>query len=239
MIRLMDDLLRADGLDLRLTPYSVLATSTSEGFVQFIKAIPLREVISNWGTVQECLRSFRPSPNGPFGIETEVVENYVRSCAGYSIICYVLGIGDRHLHNLLLCENGKMFHVDFGYILGRDPKPFAPPPMKLTSEMISGMGGLHSKEWKEFRGFCFSAFRILRRHANVVLNLFSLMLDSGIPDIAVEKEKAVQKIEHRFHLTLSDELAEQKIEHLIDESVNAKMTKLTDMVHDVHQLITN
>ncbi|EJW77762.1 hypothetical protein WUBG_11332 [Wuchereria bancrofti] len=65
------------------------------------------------------------------------------------------------------------------------------------------------------------------------------MLDSGIPDIAVEKEKAVQKIEHRFHLTLSDELAEQKIEHLIDESVNAKMTKLTDMVHDVHQLITN
>lgn len=52
MIRLMDGLLRADGLDLRLTPYSVLATSTSEGFVQFIKAIPLREVISSWGTVQ-------------------------------------------------------------------------------------------------------------------------------------------------------------------------------------------
>ncbi|VDM99508.1 unnamed protein product [Thelazia callipaeda] len=143
MIRLMDGLLRADGLDLRLTPYSVLATSTSEGFVQFVKAIPLREVISSWGTVQECLRSFRPSPNGPFGIETEVVENYVRSCAGYSIICYILGIGDRHLHNLLLAENGKMFHVDFGYILGRDPKPFAPPPMKLTSEMINGMGGLH------------------------------------------------------------------------------------------------
>ncbi|KAM3722127.1 Phosphatidylinositol 3-kinase catalytic subunit type [Dirofilaria immitis] len=239
MIRLMDDLLRSDGLDLRLTPYSVLATSTSEGFVQFIKAIPLREVISNWGTVQECLRSFRPSPNGPFGIETEVVENYVRSCAGYSVICYILGIGDRHLHNLLLCENGKMFHVDFGYILGRDPKPFAPPPMKLTSEMINGMGGLHSREWKEFRGFCFSAFRILRRHANLVLNLFSLMLDSGIPDIAIEKEKTVQKIEQRFHLTLTEELAEHKIEYLIDESVNAKMTKLTDMVHDVHQLITN
>lgn len=58
--------------------------------------------------------------------------------------------------------------------------------------------GFLSKEWKEFRGFCFSAFRILRRHANVVLNLFSLMLDSGIPDIAVEKEKAVQKVEQRY-----------------------------------------
>ena len=35
---------------------------------------------------------------------------------------------------------GKMFHVDFGFILGRDPKPM-PPPMKLTSEMINAMGG--------------------------------------------------------------------------------------------------
>jgi phosphatidylinositol 3-kinase len=33
-----------------------------------------------------------------------------------------------------------MFHVDFGFILGRDPKPM-PPPMKLTSEMINAMGG--------------------------------------------------------------------------------------------------
>lgn len=56
------------------------------------------------------------------------------------MICYVLGIGDRHMHNLLLQENGRMFHVDFGYILGRDPKPM-PPPMKLTTEMINAMGG--------------------------------------------------------------------------------------------------
>lgn len=47
---------------------------------------------------QECLRSFRPSPSGPFGIETEVVENYIRSCAGYSIICYILGIGKFYIH---------------------------------------------------------------------------------------------------------------------------------------------
>ena len=30
---------------------------------------------------------------------------------------------------------GKLFHIDFGYILGRDPKPF-PPPMKLSKEMV-------------------------------------------------------------------------------------------------------
>ena len=31
---------------------------------------------------------------------------------------------------------GNLFHIDFGYILGRDPKPL-PPPMKLSKEMVN------------------------------------------------------------------------------------------------------
>lgn len=46
----------------------------------------------------------------------------------------------RHLDNLLLTDDGRLFHVDFGFILGRDPKPF-PPPMKLCKEMVEAMGG--------------------------------------------------------------------------------------------------
>lgn len=45
MIRLMDSLLKEDKLDLCLTPYAVLATSCSEGFVQFIRgATPLADI---------------------------------------------------------------------------------------------------------------------------------------------------------------------------------------------------
>ena len=49
-------------------------------------------------------------------------------------------LGCRHLDNLLLRDDGGLFHVDFGFILGRDPKPF-PPPMKLCKEMVEAMGG--------------------------------------------------------------------------------------------------
>lgn len=44
MIRLMDNLLKEDKLDLRLTPYSVLATNVSDGFVQYVKATPIADL---------------------------------------------------------------------------------------------------------------------------------------------------------------------------------------------------
>lgn len=42
---------------------------------------------------------------------------------------------------------------------------------------------------------------IVKRSANLFLNLFALMLDSGVPDIALEPDKTVQKVKpHPFYL---------------------------------------
>ena len=70
---------------------------------------------------------------------TPPTHTHTTHTAGYCVITYLLGVGDRHLDNLLLSEQGHLIHVDFGYILGRDPKPF-PPPMKLNKEMVSLTG---------------------------------------------------------------------------------------------------
>ncbi|WKX92385.1 hypothetical protein Q1695_010425 [Nippostrongylus brasiliensis] len=242
MFRLMDTLFKKDQLDLKLTPYAVLSTGVNEGFVQFIKAKPLREIINtykryNVDSIKEAMKEARPDANGPLGIEANVVDNYVRSLAGYCVMCYVLGVGDRHLDNLLLCENGRLFHVDFGFILGRDPKPL-PPPMKLTHEMLQAMGGIKSDHFRHFCMHCDSAYRILRRHANVILNLFSLMLDAGIHNISEERDKAVFKVEERLRLDLSDEAASVHIFGVIETSMNflsMNVGIVMDVLHDLKQ----
>lgn len=53
MITLMDKLLMKENLDLKLTPYRVLATSAKHGFVQFIDSITVNEVLDTEGNAQK------------------------------------------------------------------------------------------------------------------------------------------------------------------------------------------
>ena len=162
------------------------------------------------GSIQEFFRANHPDPTAEYGIKAEVMDTYVKSCAGYCVITYLLGIGDRHLDNLMLQPDGHLFHIDFGWIFGRDPKPY-PPPMKLTKEMVEGMGGpknpQQSKNFQEFKKFACEvrvsnaawcsgrpftyrlgfpqAYNELRKSAHLVLNLLRLMQGCSIQDLQV------------------------------------------------------
>ncbi|XP_073960449.1 phosphatidylinositol 3-kinase catalytic subunit type 3-like isoform X2 [Choristoneura fumiferana] len=234
MITLMDKLLRRENLDLKLTPYKVLATSSKHGFLQFIESVTVAEALATEGSIQNFFRKHNPCEGAPYGIKPETMDTYIRSCAGYCVITYLLGVGDRHLDNLLLTSSGALFHIDFGYILGRDPKPL-PPPMKLSKEMVEAMGGVTSEHYHEFRKQCYTAFLHLRRHANLMLNLFSLMVDASVPDIALEPDKAVKKVQDKLRLDLGDEEAVHYLQNLLDMSVTAVMAVLVEQFHKFAQ----
>ncbi|XP_040567670.1 phosphatidylinositol 3-kinase catalytic subunit type 3 [Lepeophtheirus salmonis] len=238
IITLMDRILQQENLDLKLTPYPVLPTSTRHGFVQFVNSYAIADILATDGSIQNFLRKYNPSETGPYGISAEAMDTYVKSCAGYCVITYLLGVGDRHLDNLLLTREGKLFHIDFGYILGRDPKPY-PPPMKLSKEMIEAFGGDSTEHYSEFRKECFSAFLHLRRYANLILNLFSLMVDASVPDIALEPDKTVQKVQDKFRLDLSDEEAVKYMKNIIDESADAALAAVFERIHKYAQLWRN
>ena len=158
------------------------------------------------------------------------MDTYIKSCAGYCVITYLLGVGDRHLDNLLLTHEGHLFHIDFGYILGRDPKPY-PPPFKLSKDMVEAMGGAQSEEMRRFRSHCYNAFLILRKQANLILNLFALMVKSSVQDIALDPHKTVMKVQDKYRLDLNDEQAVRYFQELIDESVSALFAQFVEKVH--------
>lgn len=70
----------------------------------------------------------------------------MNSCAGYAVATYLIAVGDRHLENLMVTKNGNMFHVDFGFILGKNPpkKGLFVPQIRINKPMILGMGGMDS-----------------------------------------------------------------------------------------------
>ncbi|SCV73535.1 BQ2448_7461 [Microbotryum intermedium] len=238
LFTLMDRLLLSENLDLKLMPYRVLATAQLDGMVQFVESKTLQDISNEFGA-QGLLGFLRkgegnedPGSVGTFGVRPEVLDTYVRSCAGYCVVTYLLGVGDRHLDNLLLSPDGHFFHVDFGYILGRDPKPF-PPAVKVCKEMVDAMGGLSSAHYKRFKKLCGTAFTILRKNGNLLINLVSLMTEANIQDIKMEPDKAVGKVQDKFLLHLNEEEAIKQFEALLNET--SYFTSVLDRIHSVAQ----
>ena len=91
--------------------HRVLATSFKHGFVQFVESSAIADVLNKEGSIQNYFRKYNPCETGPYGIQPEVMDTYVKSCAGYCVITYLLGVGDRHLDNLMLTQSGKLFHI--------------------------------------------------------------------------------------------------------------------------------
>ena len=159
------------------------------------------------------------------------MEDFVRSCAGYCVIIYLLGVGDRHLDQLMLTSSGQLFHIDFGFILGRDPMPF-PPPLKIPPAIIEAMGGYHSVPFTRFKEYCLTAYNVLRKSSNVILNFFSLMVDADITDIrALGPDKARLKLTEKFSLDLTDTHAVHAFHQLLNEHVLALFPSPSEMIH--------
>lgn len=242
LIYLVDELLKKEHLDLKLTPYKVLATGLRHGMIQYVKSETLANILEEFSVdstkasgqsiaIQSYLKKHNPKDGAPFGIDPDIMENYLCSCAGYSMITYILGVGDRHLDNLLLTCDGKLFHIDFAYILGSDPKPF-PPPMKLCREMVEAMGGMDSVHFQKFKNYCYLAFCILRKSSHLLINLLSLMKHTSLPDIAIEPgDRVLHNILDKFRLDLNESEAHQYLDSLIHESVTALFPQMMEAIH--------
>ncbi|KAJ3599094.1 hypothetical protein NHX12_033057 [Muraenolepis orangiensis] len=68
------------------------------------------------------------------------VDLFTRSCAGYCVATFILGIGDRHNSNIMVKDDGQLFHIDFGHFLDHKKKKFGYKrervPFVLTQDFL-------------------------------------------------------------------------------------------------------
>ncbi|KAG7361735.1 phosphatidylinositol 3- and 4-kinase [Nitzschia inconspicua] len=187
--------------------------------------------------IQDYLRSHAYDPDGPFKIKRDVMDTYVKSCAGYSVCTYLLGVGDRHLDNLLIHHSGHFFHCDYSFLFGNDPKKYL--PMRITKDMVDGMGGSNSDNFCQFQALACASFLALRRPENVrhLLSLVRIMEGCGLPDLQNPKdlENAIRGIRDRLRLDLDQEQASNYMEKLIQDSCSSKMWMAVDAIHSLAQ----
>ncbi len=110
-------------------------------------------------------------------------ETFVRTCAGYVVATYVLGVGDRHSDNIMVTEEGHVFHIDFGHFLGNFKKKLGVKrertPFVFSPEMYHVVAGeeanTRAEQYARFEGICCHAFNVLRRHGHLLMTLFALI----------------------------------------------------------------
>ena len=158
----------------------------------------------------------------------EAQDNFLYSLAGYSIVCYILKIKDRHNGNILLDAEGHIIHIDFGFMLSNSPggMGFESAPFKLTDEYVNILGGPTSDRYTYFKVLLLQGFGALRKHYQEILTKLEIMcIDSPLKCFSRFELKEIQ---NSFGLNLTDTERKQMVDQLIYNSFGSKMTLMYD-----------
>ncbi|GMT15182.1 hypothetical protein PFISCL1PPCAC_6479 [Pristionchus fissidentatus] len=212
MLEVMDSIWKKHKLDCCLCVYPVLPMGTKIGMI---------------GVVQDCSTIMEvQSKSGRFGgvsgyintmntLDSQSVNNYLRtsfpvtkdylecvdrflmSCVAYSVATYVMGIKDRHNDNIMMTTDGRLFHIDFGHILGhgktklgiqRDRTPFVLTEHIVTVIVKGAKGGREMHEMNKFKQLTIDAYAYLWEYRTLFLSLFSMMRSMKLPELSTEAD---------------------------------------------------
>ncbi|XP_028798186.1 phosphatidylinositol 4-kinase beta 1 isoform X2 [Neltuma alba] len=229
------------GLPLWLRPYEVLCTSS---YTALIETIPdtasIHSIKSRYPNISSLREFFvaKYQENSPsFKLAQK---NFVESMAGYSLVCYLLQIKDRHNGNLLMDEEGHIMHIDFGFMLSNSPGGvnFESAPFKLTRELLEVMDsdaeGIPSEFFDYYKVLCIQGFLTCRKHAERIILLVEMLQDSGFPCFK-GGPRTIENLRKRFHLSLTEEQCVSLVLSLISRSLDAWRTRQ----YDYYQRVLN
>lgn len=245
--------------------YRLLVTSESSGLIEtIINSISIHSIkkdayarrLNEKGVVytlyDHFLKTYGDPSSEPF---LKAQDNFMRSLAGYSLVCYVLNIKDRHNGNVLLdgdghlirefCSNarrdpitnhvltlvGRVFtlvkDIDYGFMLTNSPGSvgFEMAPFKLPQEYLDILGGINSEKFAEFKALMKVGFMALRKDCENIVLLVEMMQKDSRLPCFLGGEATIGQLRDRFQLALAEPQVEEYVEKLIISSACSIFTR--------------
>jgi len=239
LIKKFDELFRKENIPLKLHPYEIIVTSNSGGLIEFINDTISFDALKK--KLLEYNLTFSEFFERYFGDDFEEAQkNFAESLAGYSLVCYLLSIKDRHNGNILLSKDGCIIHIDFGFILGISPggnMNFENAPFKITKDYVNLMGGVDSSIFCYFKSLFIRGLFVARKNVEIIANLIEGM-GMGIPMPCFNGrnlKEIISSFKERCFFKFSEVEIVPLVNNLFDKAVNSWRTTQ----YDYFQKLTN
>ena len=132
-----------------------------------------------WDLIRQTLLGLSSTPESFLYIRKQ----FTLSLAAISIAGYILGIGDRHLENLLLdTQDGGILSIDFGVAFGSGVGLGVPElmPFRLTRQFVSVLNPEGPEG--QLRHAMIHALKALQKHKNLILDSCEVFIKEPLLD---------------------------------------------------------
>ncbi|KAE9420387.1 hypothetical protein Angca_009646 [Angiostrongylus cantonensis] len=247
VLEVMDSIWKRNQLNCCLSIYPVLPMGTKYGMIGVVpNCSTIFEIQSEGGKVGVAVKSLETtfinryikSNAGSTKKYMECVDRFLMSCVGYSVATFIMGIMDRHNDNIMMTNDGKLFHIDFGHILGhgktklgikRDRVPFV-----LTEHFLCVIGqgrpvSRDSHEVAKFKRLCCDAYMMLWEKRDLFLSLFTVMQTMELPELSTDSDldRLKSTLRVAFHNGMAAE-ARNFFSEVFDEAFNGSWATKTN-----------
>lgn len=207
--------------------YQIIMLSKDIALIEFIEdSITLRMINDNGYTLQNYILNCNPDLK-----LDQIKKTFTYSLAISSACSYIIGLGDRHLDNIMINKKGQIFHIDYAYIMENPiTSLFELPQIKVTNDIIDFLGGVNSVYYAEFKSLVVKIYNILRANKNILYLYLRFLCDEGLLNWNKIESKLDQKLMNNMkfkdiEITLVNEI----------ETANSLTNLFADICHTYRQ----
>lgn len=226
LIKQFDWIFKEEDVDVFLRPFTVMSVSSEAGLVEVMQdTVSIHSLKGRTPNFKSLLDYFERAYGNIGSASFRAAQRrFIRSMAGYSLVCYLLQIKDRHNGNIMIDARGHIVHIDFGFMLTNSPGnvKFENAPFKLTEEYLQVICGMKNvtdiNETSKTEGFRFFqelfvlGMLAARKHHDKILTLVRIMMDGTSMPCMTAGPAVLEGLESRFALGMPEK---QCISHAI------------------------